>query len=247
MKNNGWDPILSLNQYFPEDKVSSDEIEILKFISDFLKMGDKHFSRILDFGTGPVIHRLFPFTKYTDKIYIAEYLPESLREIKKWKENRHGSRNWNFYVKKVLEIEKTKSDTSAIEKRKSLLRKKMFRLIKGDIFKTRPLVKPMQFPLVISFYCLDSITRSKKIWYKLMSHLSSLVCKDGWLIISALRNTNYSILGDTKMPNVKLNEKDIRLALEGLGYKTIDIKVINAKIWSGFGILSVMIAKARKS
>ena len=243
-----WETKTYLDQYFPENKVSRDEIEILKFIRRFLVGYKKHFNKMLDFGAGPVVHRLFPFAPYVNKIYIAEFLENSLKEVLNWKRNNNGQRNWNSYIRKVLEIENMRSDSRSIKKRAILTRKKISGLIEADIFNKKPLGKGSQFPLVTSFYCLDAVTNSKIIWFKLMQHLSSMVCHDGWLIISASRNINYSLLGNKKMPNVRLKETDLRFALKKLGYKvdTIEIKVINARMWSQVGITSVMIAKAQK-
>ena len=203
----------------------------------------------MDFGAGPVIHRLFSFVPYVNKIYIAEYLPESLAEIKRWKKSHIKSRNWDFYIKKILSIENKTVTQNIIIKRREQLKNKIFKLLIGDAFRKKPLRRDYQFPLVTSFYCVDAITDSKKVWFKLMENLSSLVSPNGWLIISALRNTDHSFLGNKKMINVKLNERDMKLALSKLGFEdsTIDIKVINAKMWSDFGVTSVMIAKAQKS
>ena len=248
MKDKNWEPQASLDQYFPEHKVSTDEIEILRFVSNFLKRKGQVFDRVLDFGAGPVIHRLFSIAPYVKKIYISEYLSESLDEIRKWKNDHKESRNWNFYIKTVLGVEKRRRDKNSIAQRATLLKRKIKRLISGDIFKQRPLGKKITFPLVVSFYCLDAVTSSKKTWAILMKNLSSLVASNGWLIISASRNTSHSFLGNKKMSNVELNEKDLYLRLLELGYKpdTIEISVINAKIWSHVGISSVMVARAQK-
>lgn len=249
MKKNVWLARESLDQYFPETKVSSDEIAILKFLLKFIQNQEKKIDRMIDFGAGPVIHRMLPFVPYVSKIYLAEYLDESLGELKKWVKNSKNSRNWDTYIATELKLENKRVTKFSISNRRSMLREKIKKILKGDIFKPFPLNVNTKFPLVTSFYCLDAVTSSKKIWEKLMSNLSTLVKPGGWLIISASRNTSYSLLGDTKMPNVNLNENDIHDTLIQLGYieNSIDIKIIPAKLWESVGISSVLIAKAQKN
>lgn len=248
MKSKEWHSGMSLEQYFPEDHVSKDEVEIFKFLVDFFKKNHSRFEKVLDFGAGPVIHRLVPAVPYVKKIYISEYLSESILEVKKWLKGQKNARNWDFYIKKVLEIEGKESNNQAISRRRRELRRKIVSLAQGDIFKDRPLAKNARFPLVLSFYCADAVTGSKAVWRRLMKNLSGLVAPGGWFIVSASAETAYSMLGDKKMPNVKLNKMDVYKVLVKLGYlpETIDIRVIDAKIWKHVGITKVLVAKAKK-
>ncbi len=243
-----WHAQQSLDQYFPENRMSEDEIAIAQFIINFLKKENIIFEKFLDFGAGPTIHRLTPFVPFVKEIYISEYLEESLAQIQKWINADKDARNWDLYIQKVLELEKGNTSKTEIENRKTELRTKIKKLLIGDIFKTNPLDERITFSLVSSFYCADAVTDSKETWEKIMGNLSNLVSPGGWLILSASRNTNHSILNGIKMHNVKIDENDVQKLLVELGYQpsSIDIKVIPAKMWESVGIESVLVAKAQK-
>ena len=250
MRNETWDVVESLDQYFPEDSISADEVDIQKFIIALLKNGSfKNLDRMLDFGAGPTVHRMVPFAPYIKSIDIAEYLPESMRAISAWIDGKKGSRNWDTYIQKTLKLEGSASDDRAVAKRRTLLKKKIRWLLSGDIRKPVPLGKKIHYPLVTSFYCADAITTSKKLWVTYMKNLSSLVTPGGWLIITTLRNTNYSLLGDHNMPNVRLVESDIETIYKSLGYnmRTFKVKKISAKMWSHVGVSDIMLAFAQKN
>lgn len=249
MGKKAWGSEDSLEQYFPEHKISEDEVAIQKFIIDFLKR--RNFGRVdrmLDFGAGPTVHRLVLFVPYAKHIDVAEYLPESLRAIRNWINGKKGSRNWNVYIRKTLELEGGKIGKNAVTKRRTLLKKKIERLLRGDIRKSDPLGKKIQYPLVTSFYCADAITTSKQAWRIYMHNLSSLVASGGWLFITVSRDTDYSMLGEHRMPNVKLREPDIKAIFTETGYdmQTFKMKRISAKMWSYVGISSVLVACAQK-
>ena len=240
----------SLEQYFPENHISADEVAIQRFVIALLKKQNlKKVDTMLDFGAGPTVHRMVPFVPYVKTIDIAEYLPESLRAIRNWINGKKGARNWDAYIRKTLMLEGAATDDRAVAQRRTLLKGKVTRLMKGDITKPLPLGIKTRYPLVTSFYCADAITTSKHLWNTYMKNLSSLVVPSGWLIITASRGTNYSMLGNRKMPNVKLFEKDIEAIFASMGYdmRTFLIKRISAKMWSSVGISSVMVACAQKA
>ncbi len=249
MKESAWGSRASLEQYFPEDSISADEVMIQKYIIAHLKkVGNSHIERMLDFGAGPTVHRLVPFVPFVKRIDVAEYLPESLRDIKYWIDGEKGSRNWDVYIKKTLELEGGASDTRAITRRRSLLIKKIGAVIRGDIRKSAPLGKKVTYPLVTSFYCADAITTSKRLWKSYMHNLASLVEAGGWLILTVSRDTNHSLLNGHRMPNVRLVEKDIHdmFAAMGFNMKTFRQKKISAAMWSEIGISNVLFAVAQK-
>ncbi|MDO8452017.1 MAG: guanitoxin biosynthesis pre-guanitoxin forming N-methyltransferase GntF [bacterium] len=243
-----WESQASLDQYFPEHKVSPDEVAIMRFIVGFFKKQKKVFNTAIDFGAGPTIHRIVPLVPYLKEISIAEFLPESRQEVQKWLKGGKGARNWDTYIKKVLQVEGSVRSEKHITQRRALLRKKVKHVLHGDIFQTFPLGKPKKYQIVTSFYCADAVTASKKVWLGLMKNLSTLVAPEGWLLLTTCVETAYSILEGKKMHNVFLTEKDVHKALVYLGYTkdSIKIKVIPADMWSHVGISKVLVVVAQK-
>ena len=72
MKKDTWGSTDSLEQYFPENHISADEVAIQRFIISFLrKRMPKGLDTMLDFGAGPTVHRMVPFVPYVRNIDIA--------------------------------------------------------------------------------------------------------------------------------------------------------------------------------
>lgn len=243
-----WGSRTSLDQYFPEHKVSTDEIAIMRFLTSFFKKRGETFDSAIDFGAGPTIHRMIPLAPHVKKIDVAEFLSESRREVRKWASGKKGARNWDTYIHTALQVERSGHTNAHVARRRRLLKLKIRDVVHGDVFRKFPLGKRRQYPLVTSFYCVDAVTASRKTWLTLMKNLSTLVAPKGWLILTASLGTAYSMLGDRKMHNVLLTEKDVYNVLVRLGYKedSIEIEVISAEMWSSVGISSVLIAAAQK-
>ncbi|MDP2789429.1 MAG: guanitoxin biosynthesis pre-guanitoxin forming N-methyltransferase GntF [bacterium] len=244
-----------LKQYYTLTKLSRDEVKLFQYIITFLKKFPKnHFENFLDFGSGPVIHRLVPFAPYVRNIFLADYLQSNLKEINFWIKGRQETHDWDDQILHILQIEeevnflKKNSYVKNLASRKRLIRSKVRNLYKGNIFNKKPINAKKQFSLLASFYCADSITSSKKQWKSAMQNMLNLVVPRGWVILSALRNTNKYKVGDTYFPSPNINEKDVvRILTENdFDSKTINVKIIPAHDWKTEGIKSLMVIRAQK-
>lgn len=243
-----------LRHYYSSDKLVYDEVLIFKYIYKFLSNFKKNnFIDFLDFGSGPTIHRLLPFTNYVKNIYVADYLIENLNEVKLWIKNKKGAHDWNKQIEHILKIEYRSLKKIWVNKKikfqKEFLRKKIRAIIKCDAFRKNPLYgSKKSFDLVTSFYCIDSITRSKTTWAQATKNLLGLVNPGGWIIIAALRNTSYYMVDQVYFPSPNVNERDFRriFAQSNFDLETVNVKIISAKLWINVGIKSLIILSAQK-
>lgn len=247
-----WNSKEYLKQYYSLDYLVYDEIIIFKFLISFLKKEGRRFSSMLDFGAGPTIHRLIPFVPYVNDIYITDYLKSNLKEIDIWIKSKPKSHDWSKQIRHILTLENKKLKDVKLDhflkNRTETLKNKIISLSKCDIFKINPTSLNKKFPLVTSFYCIDSMTKSKKEWKILMNNLLSLVEPNGWIVISALRKTTKYKVGNLYFPSPNIDENDFKSIFlkNNFDKKSISVKIIPADIWANEGINSLIILRARK-
>lgn len=251
-----WETKNYLAHYYLSSKLVYDEVLIFKYIYKFLSRFKKHsFDDFLDFGSGPTIHRLIPFVNHAKNIYISDYLAENLEEIKLWLNDRQTAHDWDEQIKHILKIEygnqKESSDDliREVNHRKLALKKKIKGFLKCDAFKQKPLLGfNKRFDLITSFYCIDSITSSKVKWYKATKNLLELAKPGGWVIISALRSTKHYMVDSSIFPSPEINEKDfLKVFVQSkFDIKSVNVKIISAKLWLNSEIKSLMIISAQK-
>lgn len=247
-----WDPKQYLKQYYSEGFVTDDEVGIFKFLIDFFKNTDTRFLSCLDVGCGPTIHHIIPLAPFVEKIYLADYFVSNLKEIKSWIKKESHAHDWSTHIKDGLAFELAMEGKmiteEAMEGRARLIRRKITSLLECDIFKKRPIDLKKTFPLVTSFFCVDSVASSKESWKSGMSNLSSLVSKNGWLLLSSLKNSSGYKVGDKWFPGANIDENDLKQCLEECGFlpETIEVEVVPVEMWSEAGFKSIIVAKAKK-
>ena len=243
-----WQPRLYLDHYYSTPKITIDEKKLLKVLVNFLKVNNFKFKKAIEFGAGPTIHRIIPFIPYIENIYISDFLNTNLYELRKWLRNETDHYDWDKYIKYILECENNTNTAGAINRRSNLARKKITSLLEGNLFNKTPLQIVDKFPLVTSFYCADSITHSKKKWYKLMINLYSLLTDKGWIFISSLRNAKFYKVGNIFLPGANINENDIKKSFMDNGFRkeSINIEVIPTPWWIDHGFDGTIIASAQK-
>src|SRR3989344_6399326 len=124
-----WNPHKYLEHYYTTGEITPDEKRVLEALVDFLEQTRTHFDKVIEFGAGPTVHRAVPLVPYVNKIYMSDYLPLNLKEIKRWINQDNKSYDWDTYIKFVLQRERKSSNQAAIEIRAQNLRKKIKSLI----------------------------------------------------------------------------------------------------------------------
>lgn len=235
-----------LSQYYLTSEIPTDEREIFDFIYKKFKDLEQPFPLALEFGSGPTLHHAVSLVPFVEQLHLADYVPENLEESKRWLDNHQGAHNWDVYFEGILKL--YGESTEQIEDRKSLLRKKITKLMHGDLNSAQPLKEEAHYPLVASFYCADSATSSKSEWKKFMSNLFNLVAPGGTIIMSALRNCKGYKVGDRFFPSANVNEVDFEESLVFGGFRpeSLDIATPEVREWKDEGFDSIVLASAVK-
>ena len=242
-----WQSKAYLKQYYSTDHIAEDELHIFQFILKFLKRENQKFDKILDVGCGPTIHHVLPFVPLVDEVYLADYLKENLDEIDKWLKNKKDAHDWSTYIKEELDIE-GKDAIETPQQRTDLLREKIVSLLRCDVFQKKVIPIDIKFSLVTSFFCVDCATSSKKELYNGVRNISELIEPSGWIILSALRNTDKYFVNGKQFPSANVSEDDVKSALEESGFhiSTIEVEVRPVPMWEAEGFNSIVIACAQR-
>ena len=135
-----------------------------------------------------------------------------------------------------------------ITKRSKDLRRKIENILHCDARLKKPIPKKNRlYHLIISLYCIDSTTSSKKAWRNGMKHMLSLLSSDGTLITAALRKCKFYTVNGYKFPSANIDENDLTSCLLNNGFlaQNIKIKVVSVK-QKNHGFVSLMFACAKK-
>lgn len=242
-----WDAKGYLHHYF--SRIKPEEKATLEFLVQRLGTIKGEYP-VLQFGCGPSIAETLPAVPYASEIHMADYLPVNIQEILSWMNKNPGAFNWNRFTGFVLKLERISHTTSDIVKREDELRKKIKQISLCDAGKFPSIPSQRrQYSIVITTFCADSATSSKKLWRKYMKNILRLVAPSGHLFLAALRNANFYLLGDNIFPCPHIDEHDIFDILLAGDYdkNNIDLVVKDTPEARSRGFKSIVLVHAIRS
>lgn len=187
--------------------------------------------RILEFGGGPTIISLIAAAPKASDITFCDYVAENRAVVRRWLDGDEADFDWTPYIVRALQLEGINQPTpQQIQTRASLIRQKVTGVLTCDIYATPPVETDGPFDVIITNYCLDAVTADKAEWHDHIRNLRGLLAPGGTFMMSSLREAQFSYFGETRFPNVFLQEQDVREALEIAGFapETIHVTVAAA-------------------
>lgn len=244
-----WEPRTYLETYFV--KPGPDSYTSLGFlIRELARHCKKPVSKILDFGCGPTIFGAAIAAPFTNEIHVSDYLESNLKEIRSWMKADKNAFDWNPYIGEILKIEGSTPTSQKINSRSRKIKKILKKIVKGDASKNKPLtINSSKYPVVLTIFCPDSATASKKEWQDFMKNICSLVDKNGLVLIASLRNCSHYKSGNLFYPCANVNEVDMKKVLKECGFnpKKTSIEVFRIPECKPEGFTSIMCASAIKN
>lgn len=244
-------PARYLKTYY--QSIDQDELEITRFLVDEYKKieGNPH---MLELGCGPTIHHALPAIPYVSKIDFADYLPENIEAVTKWRQGHKQAHNWNHFTKLVLEFEGSPPSIKDIAERENQLRQKMNKISFCDVLQEKIMEETIRYPIVNFFYCAEEVAVEKNEWKKIMRRVASLVAPGGKLFLAAIRKSRYYTIvkendHEEKLPTTFLTEKDFEsfITREGFIFSESILKVAETPQQAHRGINSIILLSAKKS
>jgi hypothetical protein len=240
-----WSTADYLQDYY--SRVESEEEHTLEFLvkqCTRLPSG----STILEFGCGPTLHHVLPFSRRAAEIHIADLLPANLDAIRRWQSRDPCAHDWREFIWRVLRFEGLLRPTqSDIQRREEMTRGVISQRIVADARQPRPLgALTRQYDCVVSCYCADSATADKQEWRRLMHNIVGLVSPGGLLLVAALRRCTHYAVGDQTFPSAHIDERDLANVYRDLSLSEVDIDIVNVPDRAHSGFDSILLASALK-
>lgn len=241
-----WNSRSYLRTYY--SKPMQDTFAVIDFLDDSLKeVPKKKFNNAIDFGAGPTLFSALTLEPYIKNLDIAEYLPQNIKEIQNWIDKDSEAFDWTYWASYVLRKQIGSSKKSQIEERFESLRSKMRDIFIGDATTNWPTSDKdnKRYDLVVSLFCAESITESKKEWKRNLHNILKLAAPHGTVLISALRNCSSYKVGKSNFPATPINEFDLEVAIResSLKIKRLDIEVRDVPECKPEGFSSILLAR----
>jgi hypothetical protein len=201
---------------------TNDEKVVLSFLA-------RHYPKIasqpcaIEIGCGPTVHHVLPLAPFVSEIHMADYLPDNLEQVRRWRDGMPGAHRWSHYTAFTLALEGHGTANADIERREADTRRKMTSVLQCDLKRDQPLQTDQQYSVVTSFYCAENIGITYDEWFKVLRRLANLTASGGYLFLSALRETHFYVIESAnghrqRLPSAYLTEQHFRDVLPQLGF-----------------------------
>jgi phenylethanolamine N-methyltransferase len=226
----------------------ADTKAVIDFLEESLRNGEKRkFNEAIDFGAGPTIFGALVVEPYINHLDIAEYLPQNIREIKKWIANEPGAFDWTYWAQYILGREGDLHGNEHAGVKFSKVRSKIRNIFKGDATINWPTSgeEGKRYDLLVSLFCAESITDSKEEWKRNLHNILKLAAPGGTILISALRNCSGYKVGKSNFPATPINEIDLKDAIQesSLDVQGVEIQVKEVPDCKEAGFDSILLAR----
>lgn len=242
-----WNPKIYLRDFY--SKVDLDEIATIAFLTKVAKRIPPK-QKILEFGSGPTLHHVFPFIPYVSEVHLVDFLKPNLKEISKWVHGKKDAHNWDSFISYTVKCEGNKNPTSKdIKIRKSETKDKLTKSIQANAGRTDPLGKRAResYPVVVSCYCADSATDNHRDFELYLKNVISLIKPGGIFILACLRKAKYYKVGSLFFPSANVDEHLLsRILRTDFLPRSIKIEVKRLPSHREQGYTSIILAYATK-
>src|SRR5882724_2741247 len=124
-----WVPGDYLAEYYSD--LQADERNTMRYFVEQIRSAPP--GPVLCFGCGPTLHHIFLAAERASEVYLADYLPQNLVEIERWRRQEPGAHDWSPFVRYTLYCESGVEPSAAeIQDRSALLRQKIAGLVHAD-------------------------------------------------------------------------------------------------------------------
>jgi hypothetical protein len=236
-----------IDTFYRNRPPTNDEQKVLAFLVRELRRLPPQ-PVMLEVGCGPTVHHIFPFVSSVGEIHMADYLPENLEEVRKWKDDVPGACGWDQYAELVLRLEGQACGVADVDALQRRARSSVRALLHCDLTQRSILAGDTTYPLVSAFYCTEEVGISIARWQEVMANLAEVVAPGGRLYLSCLAATDFYLVGTTPYPCARISESDVRRILPRLGFD-MDATVIEAASIAGQdeeGVVGVVLVSAQK-
>jgi SAM-dependent methyltransferase len=243
-----WRPAEYLQEYCHQ--VELDDQLAIRFQVEFLRRAGRTFPRALEYGCGPTLMRAIAAAAYVESLDMADHLASNLRHVKRWLSGDPRADDWSRFTEYVLRcegiVEPGREDELARERR---TRGALSELLLTDARRRYPLGpdRVASYDLLISGFCMDSLSRSKAVWRRCLRNVFGLLKPGGSFVILSLRGCEAYRVGARWFPGANIQSSDLESALLECGAAPAGLEIAESELptHAGLGYTGILMASGR--
>ncbi|CAL1267072.1 unnamed protein product [Larinioides sclopetarius] len=208
----------------------------LSFIYDVLKSNRFKGNKLLEIGSGATVHNIASASAYFPIIVQSDFVEDNRKFLKMWLSG-DLSLDWTDFLNLAAKLEKHEGDLDEVRQQLEFrIRNKVKAVVHCDILtdavlQTEDLTPESSPPydLIISILCLEVPCLNFESFLSVLKRLNKLLRKGGGILISSVLDTEcWEVEGKT-FPHLKVDLKDILLALDISGFGNHFVKYMSPK------------------
>jgi hypothetical protein len=215
-------------EHYYAGSVLRDDREVLRHHIAYLAAAGRTFPAALEYGCGPTLLRAIAAARYVECLDMADRLDDNLACVSRWVNKEKQAHDWTPFTAEVLRSEGVAHpDAATVAAREELTRRVVGRLFITDARDRHPLSKYRvgSYDLVITGYCLDCLSASKRVWARCMRNVLSLLRPGGSLVLCALNRSRAFRTGGTWFPAANIGRDDLFATLRTNGFDAGSIAI----------------------
>lgn len=231
---------------------TDDERALIQFVSERLARGalpELENGRIehFDAACGPTLHHSLLFSRYADRLWMGDFLPENLDAVERWRKNLPDAHDWSHYSQFILEQQHASIECALFEEE---ARAKIAGLIPCDFRASQILASPQVFSSVGCFYGAEVVALDADGFGDIMRRLASLLCPGGWLFLSCLCEARSYLVGEAhanqvRLPTAHVGKEDLRHIFSSKPFTEFELEEARIDDNAIEGVESILLAAAR--
>ncbi|XP_077161291.1 nicotinamide N-methyltransferase-like [Paroedura picta] len=189
----------------------------LKTLHKAFHSGGLKGDTLIDIGSGPTIYQLLSACESFREIIATDYTDQNREEMQRWLRKEPGAFDWSPVVKYVCELE---GDREKWAQKEEKLRRTIKQVLKCDVTQPNPLA-PVSLPpadCLLSTLCLEGACKDLPTYRSAMKNISSLLKPKGHLVLFAILEETWYMVGQHKFSCLYLDQKSVEEALEEAGF-----------------------------
>lgn len=234
-----FDPDEYLHEYY--DMLGPENTFLLDFYHEFYSTIPA-FRCLLEIGGGPAIYPLISASSKASRIIFTDYHGPCRDAVKKWFADGPESYNWDPYFEYVCSKERLSCPTLTPDVLKRRLISKIDCIECCDVLSSKPLVRnePVEYNIVSSNFCAESITDNQSMFMKAIRNIISLVRPGAHLVLSMLKSARSYRVGSHRFPAYPVDESFMErlLSQEGLTPRIVSIEADKGRDYAGIMVIT---------
>lgn len=210
-----------------------DDVRILRiplmFIHDVMQSGRFKGSRLLEIGSGAVVHNIASASAFFPNIIMSDYVEDNCEELKSW---LNGQSSLKQFLDFQAELEGYADNLEmGHEMLKNRIRNSIKQVVRCDVLNDSILLGEVKstvappYDAIISSLCLEAAPPDYEGFILVLKRISKLLRSGGGLILVGFLHGKEWKAGETDFHYIQISKEDLTSALEKSGFGNINMKV----------------------